>query len=212
MSARALFVGLIALTSASCALRFGSARSEEMRVVVATRPSPTAPSSGFLDALQPDVSLIVTGDRDSAYVRWERQDTASFHESTAPGLTMRRRATETPRGRTLHLIVASAGGDGPASDVVRALLTAVAHDVSHDATVLLALRTTTTPLADSIGALLDPAFAGVARCDDQQDMLAAIRPGALRLYYRPATRVRCDAVRGFESPFPTLLARVELNG
>ena len=59
---------------------------------------------------------------------------------------------------------------------------------------------------------LRPVFAGSDRCDDRLDIDAAARPGALRLYHGPVVRVRCEAVRGFRSPLPTLLARFVLAG
>ena len=119
---------------------------------------------------------------------------------------------ETGDGRKLDVIVASVPAHADPRGATRALMTYVATDVMQDAIVLLGLSAGDRATADSIGVLIEPAFAGVARCEDQHELVSAIQPGALRLYYSPAVRVRCDAVRGFGSPFPALLARVVLDG
>ena len=118
----------------------------------------------------------------------------------------------TDRGKALDLMAATVPAGADPREAARALLTYVATDVMHDAIVLLALGTPDAVVADSLETLLRPVLAGSAGCDDRLDLDAAVRPGALRLYFGPVVRVRCEAVRGFRSPLPTLLARLVLAG
>lgn len=118
----------------------------------------------------------------------------------------------TGRGKPLDLMIVSVPAGADPREVTRVLLTYVATDVMHDAIVVLALRAPDGAAADTIGALLRPVFSGAAQCEDRLEPEAAARPGALRLYYSPVVRVRCEAVRGFREPFPALLARLVLGG
>lgn len=117
----------------------------------------------------------------------------------------------TGRDRLLDLMIVVVPAGADPRDVTRALLTYIASEVMHEASVLLALRAADAAAADSLQSLLRPAFAGAAQCDETLNVAAAAAPGALRIYFGPAVRVRCEAVRGFDAPWPTLLARVTLG-
>jgi hypothetical protein len=152
----------------------------------------------------------------STLARWaaETDTSARFANGTAEagtGMPFHHVRLLTRRENELELIIVNAPGHDVREEA-RRLMTYIATEVRHDAVVLLALRTYDRARADSLGMLLQPAFSSVARCEDQHELTAGIEPGALRLYYSPIVRVRCDAVRGFGSPFPALLARVVLNG
>lgn len=235
MNRALLLVAAAAVTIGACALRTGRAAPETFRIALATTPvAPAAARMGeWVRALDAHIAFVATR-ADSAWfaqlsgaasmaasgpsatgaiLAWAAVgDTTLQLDADGAALVVQDALYETARGRMLDLMLVEVDSGADPRAATRALMTYVATDVMHDAIVMLALRAPDRASADSIGVLLQPAFGSVARCDDQHDLIAGVPSGALRLYYRPAVRVRCDAVRGFDSPFPALLARVVLDG
>lgn len=147
------------------------------------------------------------------FLAWEPAgDTTLLLDADGSRILVHDALYRTDLGKALDFIIAWVPSGADPRVTARTLMTYVATDVMHDAALLLALHAYDTAAADSIGALLEPVFSSVTRCEERLEVERALQPGALRLYYSPIVRVRCDAVRGFDAPFPALLARIVIGG
>ena len=157
----------------------------------------------------------------SVLTRWEQGgDTTlapfvSGHDSTgrgfATGLPIHHVKSRTRQGRDLHLLLVEGVDEVTPRESTAAVVEYLARNVPREAVVLLALRATDNAYADSLGALLSHTFEHVDPCADERPLLATIQPGALRLFFRPESAVRCVAARSLAAPFPALLAHFALD-
>lgn len=105
----------------------------------------------------------------------------------------------------MHIVDASA-----ARPMVHRLLRYLATDVDATSAVVIGVAAETEPAADSVAAMLAPAFTDVRRCMDRPgDPSAARTEGPhLRLFYGPEARLGCDSARPVGAPGGPVLAHL----
>ena len=100
---------------------------------------------------------------------------------------------EIDKERHLDLLAFRMESGAPVQPTIKALLLYIATDVIGDAAVALMVDAPNAATADSVAALLTPAFTDAANCVDDDD--ADAPSTSLRLFYGPQTRTECRSAR-----------------
>ena len=95
------------------------------------------------------------------------------------------------KDRHLDLIIARFDSVTDVREGVRALLAYVGKDVSGTAALLLAVETPTQQFGDTIAGLIRAAYSDTRECA-QEDGGEVTTQSAIRLFYGPELRVRCE--------------------
>ena len=216
-----LVMGMAALLS-GCALRLGGPAPENRRVVALKADAGmTADSAAArVRALDADAALISTT-ADSAWLARTASiagyslsastrtgagslgfltHTAALGDSTitlavegADSLIVHDALYQVDEDRYFDLMAFRMEPGAPVQASIRALLLYIATDVIGDAAVAILVDAADAAMADSVAALLSPAFTDSRNCDEEENAPA---PGtALRLFYGPQTRMECRSAR-----------------
>lgn len=214
-------MGLAALT-AGCALRLGGPAPENRRTVAMTIGAglPADSAAAQIRARDADVVLLSTP-ADSAWLARAAYvagyslsastsnangsfafltRTAALGDSTvtlavegADSLVVHDALYEVDEERFLDLMAFRMERGAAVQPTIRALLLYVATDVIGNASVAILVDAVDAATADSVAALLSPAFTDARMCVDEDD--AAAPRTALRLFYGPQTLMECRNAR-----------------
>jgi hypothetical protein len=119
-----------------------------------------------------------------------------------------------PNQRFLDLMVVRIAAGTPPRDAARVLLGYIATDVMQQAAVILAVDVAEPAMADSLAAMLRPAFFDARRCamgEPEAPGLpdpATLPAPALHLFYGPEVRIRCEEAELLPGPPASLVARL----
>lgn len=112
---------------------------------------------------------------------------------------------EGPMRRTTNLLALRMDPDMDRRSVVRSLLDYIADNVSHDASLLIAVDLPDSQAADALARTLRPLLR------DGRDCLPEDMPQdgqGLYLFYGPELRLECTDARLLDMPFPAMLVKL----
>ena len=214
-----LVLGMAALVS-GCALRLGGPAPENRRTVaMKLSAGQTADSAAArIRVLNADVVLLsvpadsawlaraayvagysLSGSTGSGGLAFLTR-VAALGDSTvtlavegADSLVVHDALYQVDENRYFDLLAFRMESGAPVQPTVRALLLYIATDVIGDAAVALMVDAPNAATADSVAALLTPAFSDARGCVDDDD--ADVPATSLRLFYGPQTLMECRSAR-----------------
>jgi hypothetical protein len=226
---------LLTMFAAACAPRLGRAAPELFRTlaIATTAESPDA-AAGRIQAVQADVAILAVA-ADSAWFAEVARATGLqlSGPGVANGVSFAFLGPEAVGDTTVRIPV-NGGGELPVHDAlyriddrrvldvlavavppgidllaaVRAINGYVATDVDPRAAIALAVLPPTAAAGDTLATLLQPLFLDAAACVRTATGAEAPGPPALRLFYGPAVRIRCEGGRFLEGGAVPLFARL----
>lgn len=219
---RMWLVVAVAAFTAGCALRLGGPAPENRRTVAMKIGAGLSADSAAarIRALDGDAVLISTP-ADSAWLARAAYvagysvststrggngsfafltRTAALGDSTvalavegADSLVVHDALYQVDDDRYFDLLAFRIGSSAPVQATIRALLLYIATDVSGNAAVAILVDAADAATADSVAALLSPAFTDARACVDDDD--AKVQRTPLRLFYGPQTHTECKNAR-----------------
>jgi hypothetical protein len=227
---------LLLLLAAGCAVRLGGPRPVGYdTVAIQFEPGTSvADAAARLRELSADLALIATRE-DSSWVRALAEQTQLV--STRPGragdytlaflafkpvgdttltlntdgggiIRLHDALYQVDKYRKLDLMTAIFNAGTGAREGVRTLLNYIATDVGGDAAVALAIQAPTQAVGDSIAELTRAAIADAWECTADGKSSQNAPAMALRLFYFPAARMRCESARVVDSANRPVVARL----
>lgn len=233
---RTLRSAFVLVLLAGCAVRVGGGGPVEYDTVAIQFDSGTsvAAAAAQLRGLGTDVALIATR-QDTAWVRQlaQEMELVSSRAGSAGEFTLAFLAFKPVGDTTLTLNVEGGGGirlhdalynvdkvrrldlmtaifqpGTSARDGVRTLLNYIATDVMGNAAVALAVQVPTPAVGDSIAELTRAAIGDAWECTAESKNGQSVPAMAMRLFYFPAARMRCQTARVVDAANRPVVARL----